>query len=194
MAGKTVEGIHGPGVAIPGEIAHAGEDAERAGQGKAKLFEADSDFAGEDRAGRGSVDGDVRGLVGLEQLFIDSDDVVESGGEGMLGGEAIEDGDNFDFREVGDGDGFGPGAGVGVEAATMDIEEDAVGVHAGEGGDDADGNTGHGAFGPIHRIELRRDVACMVLPDVGSLAALFEGLRMGRVGNLAEITTFSLRG
>ena len=156
------------------------------GKGRPSCLRRDSDFAGEDGAGGGSVDGDVCGLVGFEQLFIDSDDVVESGGEGMLGGEAIEDGDDFDLREIGDGDGFGPGTGVGVEAATMDIEEDAVGIHAGEGGDDADGNTGDGAFGPIHGIELRRDVACMILPDVSAVATLFEGLRMGRVGNLAR--------
>ena len=51
MAGETVERVHGPRIAVAGEIAHAGEDAERAGQRKAKLLEPDGDFAGENGAG-----------------------------------------------------------------------------------------------------------------------------------------------
>ena len=38
--------------------------------------------------------------------------------------------------------------------------------------------------------ELRRDVACMILPKVGAVAALFEGLRVGRIGNLARQRLF----
>jgi hypothetical protein len=37
------------------------------------LLELDGYFGGEDGAGRGSVDDDVVGLVGLEELLVDGD-------------------------------------------------------------------------------------------------------------------------
>src|SRR5256885_938863 len=83
--------------------------------GQVELLEADGGFGGHGGAGRGSVDGDAAGLVGLEELFVDGDGVVDAGGEWVLGREAVEDGDDLDAAVAGDGDGFGVGAGVGVE-------------------------------------------------------------------------------
>jgi hypothetical protein len=81
------------------------------------------------------------GLVGLEQLFVDGDGVVERGGEGTFGRETVEDGDALDLGHAGDGDGLGVGAGVGVEAAAVEVEQDFVFVGFGQavGDDDADG-------------------------------------------------------
>lgn len=162
------------------------------GRGKRELTELHGYFAGEDGASRGSIHGDVRGLVGFQQLFVDGDDVVEAGREGMLGREAVEHRDDLHFCEVGDGNRFGPRAGVGIESATMNVEQDAVGVHAGNGRDDAHGNAGDGGFGATDRIELRRNVAGMVLPDVGAVTAFLKGGWMGRVGDLAGERLFRL--
>ena len=110
IAGETVEGVHGMGVIGLGEVAEAGEDAEGCGLREMELLEADGDLGGEDGAGGGAVDGDVLRLVGLEELAIDGDGVVEAGGKGVLGCQAIEDGDDAGMGEVGDGDGLGEGA------------------------------------------------------------------------------------
>src|SRR5271165_2917779 len=75
VAGKTMERVHGPRVAVPAEVAHAGEDAEGSGQRKAKLLQSDGCFGGEDSSGGGSVEADVLRLVALEQLLVDRDRV-----------------------------------------------------------------------------------------------------------------------
>jgi hypothetical protein len=97
------------------------------------LLEAGGGFGGEDSSGGGSVEGDVLRLVGFEQLFVDVYCVVDRGGEGMLGSEAVEDGDDLGLREVGDGDAFGEGAGVGVEPSAVNADEDAVAFSGGDG-------------------------------------------------------------
>jgi len=103
-AGEAAEGVHGPGVTVLAEVTHAGEDAERGGEWEVELAQADGDFGGEDGSGGGSVEGDVGGFVGLEEITIDGDGVVDCGGKGVLGREAVEDGDDASVGEVGDGD------------------------------------------------------------------------------------------
>ena len=111
------------------------------------MAKADGDLGGEDGSGGCAVDGNVVGAIGFENFFVDSDGVIDIGRELVLGREAVENGNDLDLCEVGDGDGFGERAGIGVKAAAVQIDEDAAGIHAGERGDDADGNAGEGALG-----------------------------------------------
>lgn len=72
-----------------------------------ELLEADGDLCGEDGPGGGAVDGYVGGLMGPEEIAVDGDGVVEGGGKGVLGGQAVEDGDDPCVGEVCNGDAFG---------------------------------------------------------------------------------------
>ena len=177
VAGEAVEGVHGAGVVGLREVTEAGEDAEGGGLREVELLEADGDLGGEDGAGGGAVDGDVLGLVGLEELAVDGDGVVEAGGEGVLGCEAVEDGNDAGMGEIGDGDGLGEGAGVGVEAAAVEVDEDAVGVGRGgvNRGDVADGDAGEGGLGDVDGKDGGGGFAGSGLPGVGTRAAMSEG-------------------
>ncbi len=184
VAGEAVEGVHGTGVVGLGEVSEAGEDAEGGRLRKVELFEADGDFRGEDGAGGGAVDGDVLGLVGFEEIAVDGDGVIEGGGKGMLGREAVEDGDDASVGEISDGDGFREGAGVGVEAAAVEIDEYTVGVGRGgvRWGNVADGDAGDGGVGDVNREDGGGGFAGAGLPGVGAGAADGEGLVCGLVG------------
>ena len=142
-----------------------------------ELFEADGDFGGEDGAGGGAIDGNVSGLVGLEELAINGDGVVKAGGEGVLGCETVEDGDDAGVGEIGDGNGLGEGAGVGVEAAAVEVDEDAVGVERGGvgGRDIADGDAGEGGFGNVDGEDGGGGFAGAALPSIRAGAALGKG-------------------
>jgi len=166
------------------EVAEAGEDAECGGKWQVELLEADSYFGSEDGTGGGSVEGDVSGLVGLEEVAVDGDGVVDGGGKFVLGREAIEDGDDAGVGEVGDGDGLGEGAGVGVEAAAVDVDEDAVGVHGCgvEREDVADGDSRDGDGFDFDWIGFEGGLTRAGLPGVGAGAALGEGLVFGSGG------------
>ncbi len=170
------------GVGALAEVAEAGEDAEGGGEWEVELLEADGYFGGEDGAGGGAVEGDVGGLVGLEEVAVDGDGVVDGGGKFVLGREAVEDGDDAGVGEVGDGDGLGEGAGVGVEAAAVDVDEDAVRVLGVEWEDVADGDAGDGDGFDLDWVGFEGGFAGAGLPGVGAGAALGEGLVFGSGG------------
>lgn len=64
----------------------------------------------------------------------------------MFGGEAVVDGDDFDFGEVADGVAFNERAGIGIESATVKIDEDEIAIGGGsfEWSDDVGGYAGGG--------------------------------------------------
>src|SRR5690242_5310536 len=103
MAGKTVESVDCERVAQLAEVAHAGKNSGGGGQRQLELFDLGSHLGCENCPGGGAVDRDVVRLVSFEEFFVDSDDIVESSGKGMFGGQAIEYGDHFAASEVGDG-------------------------------------------------------------------------------------------
>lgn len=181
-AGEAAEGVEGEGVAVLAEVAHAGEDAEGGGEGQVELFETDGYFGGEDGSGRGSVEGDVGGLVGLEEVAVDGDGVVDGGGKGVLGCEAVEDSNDTGVSEVGDGDGLGEGAGVGVEAAAVYVDEDVVGVCVLKGEDVADRDVGDGEGFDLDGVGFSGCFAGAGLPGVGAGAALGQGSVFGSGG------------
>ena len=116
------------------------------------------------------------GLVGLKEVAIDGDGVVDGGGKFVLGRETVEDGDDAGVGEVGDGDGLGEGAGVGVEAAAVDVDEDVVGVLGVEWEDVADGDASDGDGFDLNWIGFEGGFAGASLPDISAGAALGEGL------------------
>ena len=139
-------------------------------------WEADGDFGGKDGSGGGAVEGDVGGLVGLEEVAVDGDGVVDGSGKWMLGGEAVEDGDDAGVGEVGDRDGLGEGAGIGVEAAAVNVDENVVGVCVFEGKDVADGDVGDGGRFDVDGVGFAGGFAGASLPGLGGGAALGQGL------------------
>src|ERR1700676_407865 len=120
MSGESLERVEGLRIAGPGEVTHAGEDAHCSGHGQPKLLDLYGDLTCQNRSGGGAVDDDVIRLVGLEQLFVDSDGVIESGGEGKFWREAVEHCDDLDLGHARHRDRFGERAGVGVESAAME--------------------------------------------------------------------------
>lgn len=75
-----------------------------------QLLQLDGNFSGEDGTSGGAVDSDVARLVGLEEFPVDGHSVVNRSGKGVLGCEAIEDGNDFGAGQIGNGNGLSEGA------------------------------------------------------------------------------------
>src|SRR3984957_21224874 len=117
----------------------------------------------------------MRGLVSLQQLFVDGDCVVNAGGKGILGREAVEHGHNFDSCVAGDGNGFRVGTGIGVEAAAVQVDEDLVEIRVRHG---------------IWRYDVYRNTGDFVLDDLvgaefapGDARGIITGLVVGGAVN-----------
>ena len=97
----------------------------------------------------------------------------------MLRGEAVENSDNLDFREAGDGNGLGVRARVRVEAAAVQVEQNLVFVGFGQtlGRDNADGNAGHRVFDKRVGAEAGPGDAGAGGIGVSPLAAVLKRLR-----------------
>src|SRR5271170_3568409 len=134
MSGESLKRVDRLRVVLLVEAVQGAEDAKPCRHGKAERFELDRDFSGQDSSCRCSVENDVAGLVGLEQLPVDGDGVIDSGGEWMLRGEAVEHCDDFDPGVAGDRNRFGIRAGVGVKSAAVQVDENLVVVSAGQVG------------------------------------------------------------
>src|SRR4029077_5789911 len=80
-----------------GIVGDNGEKAKSGGEREIQLLEANSDFGSEDGPRGGAEDADVMRLVSLEELFVDGNDVVNRGGEGIFGSEAVVDGNDLYF-------------------------------------------------------------------------------------------------
>jgi hypothetical protein len=113
-------------------------------------------------------------LVGLQQLFVDGDDVVHRGGEGIFRGEAVVDGNDLSLRQISYGDTFDERAGIRVEAAAMKIDKHAiaVGFRRGEWSDDVGANSGkRGLF----NVDGEEAAGFGGLPDAPLVGALATG-------------------
>src|SRR6266404_5595817 len=106
LPGKTLEGEHLPGVADAAEVGKAGKNSERGGKRQSELLEADGNFGGQDGSRRRAINSNIVRLVGFQQLSIDRDNIIYSGGERILRSETIVDGDDFDPGQIRDRDTF----------------------------------------------------------------------------------------
>ncbi len=118
-------------------------------------------------------------LVGLQQLFVNGDRIVESRGKRMFGRQAIEHRDDFGPGQVGDGDGLGQRTGIGIEAAAVQINQNAVAFfwRDCEWRNDSHWNSGDDVSSEVHRIDFLGCFTSAGLPFVGAGAALLQRLR-----------------
>src|SRR5258708_37820939 len=84
LPGETLESDHLPGVADAAEVGKAGKNSERGGKRQSESLEADGNFGGQDGTGRRAINSNVVRLVGFQQLSIDRDNIIYSGGERIL--------------------------------------------------------------------------------------------------------------
>ena len=70
------------------------------GSGSPSCFSLTVDFASQNRTRRRPEDSDAVRLVSLEQFFVDRDDIVDGGREGIFRREPVVDRDNFHLREI----------------------------------------------------------------------------------------------
>lgn len=184
--GKAVQGEELHRVSGARVISQSGKEAQGGGEGKIELLEANGDFTRENGAGGSAEDANVARLVGFEEIFVDGDDIVDSGRKGMFWGEAVVDGDHFDFGEIPDGDAFDERAGVGIEAAAVKINKDETAICRGsfERRNDIRWNAGRGGRFDVHGEEPLGFSGLAHAPLVSVLAACGEVFGAG--GRLRE--------
>lgn len=180
-AGKAVQGEELHRVGGARVIGECGEEAQGGGQREIELLEANGDFTGEDSASGSAEDADFVRLVRFEELLVNGDDIIDCGGKRIFGSEAVVDGDDFDFREIGDGVAFDERAGIGIEAAAVKIDEDEITVGGGsfQGSDDIGGNSGGGGGLDVDGEEALRFGGLADAPLVGAFAARGKVFRAG---------------
>ena len=80
--------------------------SERGRKRQSESLEADGNFGGQDGSRRRAINTNVVRLVGFQQLSIDRDNIIYSGGKRILRGETIVDGDDFNLGQIRDRDTF----------------------------------------------------------------------------------------
>src|SRR5258708_6787105 len=96
VSGETVQRKQHDGISRVSKVSQSRENSGCRWKRQIQLFQFHRDLRSEDRASRGAVNPDVIRLIGLEQLFVDCDCIVEARGERMFGCQAIEHRDDLD--------------------------------------------------------------------------------------------------